>query len=353
MAKANEIKGLDCGADVLSGVRLVLRTRLAEMCALSNHAMDWSNIEGVHDMRVASRRLRSAMKDFELFLRGKNGLRGLSAEVRKVADALGGVRDQDVVIAALEKLSEKAPADAREGVERIAAERKRNRDASRESLGALITESNLDKMGARWNAALEKLSPSSHLKGNLKHAENSRAGLSFGDAGRIIITRRWDELDELSSSLFNPFKVKPLHDMRIAAKRLRYALEMFFQCRGDALAQFAKDVADMQSALGELHDCDVWIKGLGEKLRVHASDDGSEDVSAESPGIRKENRQATVWLMRHFTDERTKQYRTALAHWNKWQLSGFGKKLRAQLDAESFSSEVSGQDSGATKSSSG
>ncbi|MBA2645618.1 MAG: CHAD domain-containing protein, partial [Pyrinomonadaceae bacterium] len=82
MAKANEIKGLDCGADVLSGVRLVLRTRLAEMCALGNRATDWSNIEGVHDMRVASRRLRSAMKDFELFLRGKSGLRGLSAEVR-------------------------------------------------------------------------------------------------------------------------------------------------------------------------------------------------------------------------------------------------------------------------------
>ncbi|HVF28118.1 MAG TPA: CHAD domain-containing protein [Pyrinomonadaceae bacterium] len=344
MSKANEIKELNCGADVTSGVKLVLRTRLAEMCALGNRATDWSNIEGVHDMRVASRRLRSAMKDFELFLRGKSGLRGMRAEVRKVADALGGVRDQDVAIAALEKLSEKAPADAREGLERIVAERNRNRDASREALGALITESNLAEMGARWNAALETLSRSSHRKGKFKHAENWRARLSFGDAGHIIITRRWNELDELSSSLFNPFKVKPLHDMRIAAKRLRYALELFSECPGgDALAPYAKDVADMQAALGELHDCDVWIKWLGGRLQAHASEDGSEETSAESPDVRKENRRTTVWLMRHFTDERTKQYRTALAHWNKWQLNGFGKNLRAHLDVESFSSKVGEQ----------
>src|SRR6266540_7143720 len=81
-------------------VRLVVTTRMGEMYALRDQALDWSNPKGIHDMRVASRRLRSALHDFIPYLRKRRltaSLRGIKA----IADALGEVRDQDVAIIAL------------------------------------------------------------------------------------------------------------------------------------------------------------------------------------------------------------------------------------------------------------
>ena len=68
MAKPGQIAGIDCDASAAGGIRLVLMFRLEEMCALRDEALDYGNPEGVHDMRVASRRLRSALRDFMPYL---------------------------------------------------------------------------------------------------------------------------------------------------------------------------------------------------------------------------------------------------------------------------------------------
>src|ERR1044071_3631071 len=107
MAKAKEIVGLDCRASASSCVLLVLRTRLDEMSEFRAAALDWSDPEGVHDMRVASRRLRSALRDFKPYLRMKK-MRRAADYLKAVADALGAVRDHDVAIIALEELKQDA-----------------------------------------------------------------------------------------------------------------------------------------------------------------------------------------------------------------------------------------------------
>ena len=78
--------------------------------------------------------------------------------------------------------------------------------------------------------------------------------------------QRLKELEQLSVGFYRPLDVKPLHKMRIAAKRLRYALELFDQCLGPEAVVFAKTVARLQTSLGELHDCDIWIETFGEQL---------------------------------------------------------------------------------------
>lgn len=74
---------------------------MKEMCALRNRALDWSDPEGVHDMRVAARRLRSALSDFKPYLR-KSSIP--TNRLKAIAKSLGTVRDEDVVLAALEEL---------------------------------------------------------------------------------------------------------------------------------------------------------------------------------------------------------------------------------------------------------
>src|ERR671932_1949973 len=109
MAKAKEIEGLDCGAWAARGMGLVLLTRLGEMCEHRAAALGPEGEDGVHDMRVASRRLRSVVRDFRPYLRGGKRLDAAREELRRLAGALGAVRDEDVAIRALEKLRPEAP----------------------------------------------------------------------------------------------------------------------------------------------------------------------------------------------------------------------------------------------------
>src|SRR5437870_7378273 len=119
MAKAKQIPAVDCAAPAPDGIRLVLNLRLAEMCALRDRALDWKDPEGVHDMRVASRRLRGALRDFLPYLQ-KRPLFTCLREIRSVARSLGRVRDYDVAIMALEKIAAKAPPEIATGIFRIA-----------------------------------------------------------------------------------------------------------------------------------------------------------------------------------------------------------------------------------------
>ena len=87
--------------------------------------LDVGDIERVHDMRVATRRLRAALEIFEPCFRPKAFSSAL-AQVKAIADALGERRDCDVAIAALEDLAAEMPAPDRPGartlIERLRAE---------------------------------------------------------------------------------------------------------------------------------------------------------------------------------------------------------------------------------------
>jgi hypothetical protein len=74
---------------------------------------------------------------------------------------------------------------------------------------------------------------------------------------RLIIEVRLDELVSFTPRVLDPDEVEALHDMRIAAKRLRYILELFAPRLGPEAARAAKSAKKLQDLLGEIHDCDV------------------------------------------------------------------------------------------------
>jgi CHAD domain-containing protein len=93
------------------------------------------------------------------------------------------------------------------------------------------------------------------------------------NAERIVLTRL-DELRTLATPALEPAASQAQHDLRIAAKRLRYVLEITGPCFGPEV-KAARDAAkQLQSVLGEIHDCDVmlpqvWgIESLRELLRT-------------------------------------------------------------------------------------
>lgn len=324
MAKAKKIENLNCETDATQGIALVLRTKLDEMCEGRAAALDWSDIEGVHAMRVSSRRLRSALRDFAPYLPKKISTKSL----RKVAHALGAVRDEDVAILMMEKLGAEASDEVRAGVELLAEERRRRREQARDALDKAITETALEELRENFGAKLERATRKSGGK-NVRAKRNSVEGMRFHNVGGEIILARFRELEGMSRSLYQPFVTEPLHRMRIAAKRLRYSIELYTQCWGEQLAPFAKEVGRLQESLGELHDCDVWLEELAERLEVlHRSDAAGNGKTshAHSPEQR-----AAFWLLQHFVKDRTKHFNHALATWAGWEATDFPKRLGETL----------------------
>src|SRR5256714_7809964 len=144
MVKAKEIEGLDCRAGAARGMRLVLLTRLREVCEHHAAALDRRGEDGVHDMRVASRRLRSVLRDFRTHMRGGKRLEEARAEVKGLADALGAVRDEDVAIHALEKLKGEAEGAAAAGLEPFADDHRARREGAFTRLAAAVDEEAFD-----------------------------------------------------------------------------------------------------------------------------------------------------------------------------------------------------------------
>jgi CHAD domain-containing protein len=78
------------------------------------------------------------------------------------------------------------------------------------------------------------------------------------NAGRIV-SIRLDELRGLADTALAADASEAQHDLRIAAKRLRYVLEIFAPCLGEE-AEAARSAAKrLQSVLGDLHDCDLML----------------------------------------------------------------------------------------------
>jgi CHAD domain-containing protein len=137
MAKAAEIEVSPEEPYAHAAARIV-RVRADELFAQAEDVLDTSDIERVHDMRVASRRLRAVLEVFApCFPTGP--YRGVLRDVKALADALGERRDPDVHLAAMEKLAGKLPPELRPGIEEL-AERQRARQAAGNDLLAPALE---------------------------------------------------------------------------------------------------------------------------------------------------------------------------------------------------------------------
>ncbi len=121
MAKARSIPGLDGDITFAEAAARAVEVRAQEIFAFRDGVLDTNDPERVHDMRVATRRLRAALEIFApCFPKGEH--KELLREVKKLADALGERRDPDVQIALLEGLKAELGQGERTGVNGLIAE---------------------------------------------------------------------------------------------------------------------------------------------------------------------------------------------------------------------------------------
>jgi CHAD domain-containing protein len=117
MAQARKIPGLDSEASFRDAAARTVEVRSQEVFSFADGSFD---PERIHDMRVATRRLRAALEIFAVCFPKKEH-KALLREVKLLADALGERRDPDVQIMALEQLQAELGNGERTGVNGLAA----------------------------------------------------------------------------------------------------------------------------------------------------------------------------------------------------------------------------------------
>lgn len=131
----------------------------------------------------------------------------------------------------------------------------------------------------------------------------------------LMLHTRLEELYQFAPYIHDPAQVEELHNMRIAAKRLRYTLEIFAPCfSGKDFEKVYTQAKSIQEQIGEIHDRDVRGPLLQAFLDSHAP-------------ARPEIRLGLERLIQAQQSERAELYAKFIFYWNKIQRQGFKRQF--------------------------
>jgi CHAD domain-containing protein len=137
LAKARDIPGITLDATFREAAASAVEVRAEEVFSFRDRALDTNDIEGVHAMRVATRRLRAVMEIFAVCFPPKQHRRALK-EVKNLADVLGERRDPDVMIDGLEGIARKLGSADRAGIRHLEETLREKQAGANERLAALL-----------------------------------------------------------------------------------------------------------------------------------------------------------------------------------------------------------------------
>ena len=179
---------------------------------------------------------------------------------------------------------------------------------------------------------------------------------STGKNARMITKVRLEDLYSWESFVDNPYNIVELHNMRIAAKRLRYTFEVFEDALPVASKAVLKELVQLQEELGDLHDSDVMIALLRlclsshdtatipETMRLDGNNQHAQEKSLVSAELIADLLDPTVapsveerYGLEHFLQSqeqlRNKQYDAFRQHWYALQGRDFKRQVLEILES--------------------
>ena len=158
MAKARSIKGLTTDVSYREAATRIVAVRAQELVDHAEGVLDLGDIERLHDMRVATRRLRASLEVFEACFPAKAFGPALE-EVEELADALGERRDRDVALEAMDGFAAELPAADRPGVESLVATLREEQAEANEALVPHVAEERVAALQERLRELIGRLEP--------------------------------------------------------------------------------------------------------------------------------------------------------------------------------------------------
>lgn len=151
MAKARAIPGFAGSASFREAAARAVEVRTEEVFEHAGHVLDVTDIERVHDMRVATRRLRAALEIFAPCF-PKRDHKSVLEEVKALADALGERRDRDVAIAGFEDAAAALTSAERPGIAWLLDELRAEQASANEAVAAALERIEADGLHERLQA---------------------------------------------------------------------------------------------------------------------------------------------------------------------------------------------------------
>jgi triphosphatase len=224
--------------------------------------------EPVHQMRVAVRRLRSAIKVFRQAVRCP-AVDAADADLKALASRLGPTRDWDVFVTeTAAKVGAAFPNERK--VQSLLAAAERRRLACHAELRAHLEGADFRRLGIE----LACLAGGDAWQATLDEAETNELASPLNDFARVVLNRRLERLAQLDHDI-ETLEPAQLHAIRIRAKRVRYAAEIFAPLfPGKLTKRFIRRLATLQDRLGAMNDgavAETLLSELGSSRLAFAS----------------------------------------------------------------------------------
>ncbi len=277
---------------VRKAARLFLLERFESLVACVPAALAGDPEAGIHAMRVEAKRLREALRLFRRAYR-RDSFDHLLAEIETLNDRLGAVRDADVLDAHLADLPGVAETEELTPLRaELASQRERDLTTFHTALGELAASD----FEARFRDLII----------------NGRHRIDHKVAGRKLswfapreVGRRLRRVLKRIRAVSGEFDVHGLHEVRIANKQLRYAMETFASIYDRRFQRALDAVVELHSRLGDVHDLDVLIERLDQWTAEHGP---TEDLTAQLEALRTRRAKAYARAERWLTREGARSF---------------------------------------------
>ena len=278
-----EISVADLGADATAGAVVQRAIALSVIRLILHDPVVRIDVdpEGVHQTRVATRRLRSDLRTFRPLL-DRDWAQGLRDELGWIARILGDVRDGDVLLERLRRRSDDLPAEERASAQPVLTTLQQSRDGAHATLLEMLRSD-------RYVALLDRLVEAANAPGFRPSADEPA-----GEAIPKLVRRPWHKLAKRAKVLGNEPRNEQLHEVRIRTKRVRYAAEAAAPIVGRPARSFAHAASALQDVLGDLNDSVVaaaWLDDWADRADDAEAARGAASLAALERSAALEQRQ--------------------------------------------------------------
>ena len=283
--------GVRADDPMLEAGRKILRFHWEKALAHEPGTIAGVDPEELHDMRVAIRRQRAALRILSPYCR-KKFLRPVREGLRALGGTIGAVRDMDVLLAAAQAHQSALAASEARGLQVLLKAWMRQREASRQRM--------MDHLRGQAHAVFKEQYTA--------FLDTPGAGARSEASPRPTLVRHvlpyeiWTHYGSLCAyeKMLPWASAETLHALRIEGKRLRYLLEFFREVLDGSLEKPIRALVALQDHLGELQDCVVTI-GLVEDFLKSAEGVADREAAAAS-GRYREARRARIEELRRGLD---------------------------------------------------
>jgi CHAD domain-containing protein len=214
-------------------------------------ALEQGDVTALHRARVASRRLRELLPVLQL---ESAVARKLNRRLRKVTSRLGNVRELDVLLLLIDELhvSRRARGAA---LSRVGITVAKGRDEARKRLASKLPIANMSRLGRKLDRLVEELR-------STEESSSKTAARHWRWAAEARVAGRASRLTEAIQEAGAVYLPERLHAVRIALKKLRYAVELLREIGAGVTAADLRALKRGQDLLGRMHDLQVLMESV-------------------------------------------------------------------------------------------